>query len=222
MFAKYCSRYFMWTCEIGTLIPLLKQAKWKPERLWNLPKVTETPCPRWPVMVNDWQRGLQNISHFNTSEHLHSHWVSTNLKVRGSFPWSTISLFFWNFMWIHTFNCMHEGVLNMKKTYHALKYLGDSDGTESACNAGDPGLMCGLGRFPGEGNGYPHQSSCLENFTDRGAWWVIIKRVPKSRTQMSDKHFHFIHFNMKKKNQSHPEISINRNMAVQRNMGDKH
>ena len=102
-------------------------------------------------------------------------------------------------MWIHTFNCMHEGVLNMKKTYHALKYLGDSDGTESACNAGDPGLMCGLGRFPGEGNGYPHQSSCLENFTDRGAWWVIIKQVPKSRTQMSDKHFHFIHFNMKKK-----------------------
>ena len=79
---------------------------------------------------------------------------------------------------------------NMKKIYHALKYL-------------DPGLICGSGRFPGEGNGNPHQSSCLENFMDRGAWWVIIKRVPKSRTQMSDKHFHFIHFNMKKKKISH-------------------
>ena len=107
----------------------------------------------------------------------------------------------------HSTVCMRE-VLNMKKIYPALKYL-------------DPGLICGSGRFPGEGNGNPHQSSCLENFMDRGAWWVIIKRVPKSRTQMSDKHFHFIHFNMKKKNQSHPEISINRNMAVQRNMGDK-
>ena len=39
----------------------------------------------------------------------------------------------------------------------------DSDGKESACNAGDPGLILGLGRSPGEGNGYPFQYSCLEN-----------------------------------------------------------
>ena len=32
---------------------------------------------------------------------------------------------------------------------------GGSDGKESACNAGDPGLIPGLGRLPGEGNGYP-------------------------------------------------------------------
>ena len=32
---------------------------------------------------------------------------------------------------------------------------------ESACNAGDPGLIPGSGRFPGEGNGYPLQYSCL-------------------------------------------------------------
>ena len=38
-----------------------------------------------------------------------------------------------------------------------------SDGKESACNAGDPGLIPGLGRFPGEGNRYPLQYSCLEN-----------------------------------------------------------
>ena len=36
---------------------------------------------------------------------------------------------------------------------------GSSDGKESACNAGDLGLMLGLGRFPGEGNGNPFQYS---------------------------------------------------------------
>ena len=36
------------------------------------------------------------------------------------------------------------------------------DGKESTCNAGDPGLIPGLGRSP-EGKGYPLQYSCLEN-----------------------------------------------------------
>ena len=40
---------------------------------------------------------------------------------------------------------------------------GGSDGKESACNAGDPGLILGLGRSPGGGHGNPHQYSCLEN-----------------------------------------------------------
>ena len=43
-------------------------------------------------------------------------------------------------------------------------------GEESACSAGDPGSIPGLGRFPGEGNGNPLQHSCLENPMDRGAW----------------------------------------------------
>ena len=37
---------------------------------------------------------------------------------------------------------------------------------------GDVGLIPGLGRSPGEGNGNPLQYSCLENPMDRGAWWV--------------------------------------------------
>ena len=45
-----------------------------------------------------------------------------------------------------------------------------SVGKESACNAGDPGLIPGSGRSPGEGNGNPLEYSCLENFMDRGAW----------------------------------------------------
>ena len=47
---------------------------------------------------------------------------------------------------------------------------GGSDGKESACNARNPGLMPGLGRSPGEGNGNPLQYPCLENPMDRGAW----------------------------------------------------
>ena len=39
-----------------------------------------------------------------------------------------------------------------------------SDGKESACNAGDPGLLPGSESSPGEGNGNPLQYSCLENF----------------------------------------------------------
>ena len=47
-------------------------------------------------------------------------------------------------------------------------FPGGSDGKESACNLGDIGLIPGLGRSPGEGNGCLLQYSCLENSTDRG------------------------------------------------------
>ena len=43
-----------------------------------------------------------------------------------------------------------------------MSFPGGSDGKESAWNAGDPGLVPGLGRSPGERNGYPLQYSCLE------------------------------------------------------------
>ena len=57
---------------------------------------------------------------------------------------------------------------------------------ESACNAGDPGSIPGLGRSPREGNRNPFQYSCLENSMDRGAWWVTDHEVPKSGTGLSD------------------------------------
>ena len=49
---------------------------------------------------------------------------------------------------------------------------GGSDGKESVCKAGDLGLIPGLERPPGEGNGDPLQDSCLENPMDGGAWWT--------------------------------------------------
>ena len=47
--------------------------------------------------------------------------------------------------------------------------LGGPNGKEPACNVGELGLMPGLGRSPGEGNGNLLQYSCLESFMDRGA-----------------------------------------------------
>ena len=48
--------------------------------------------------------------------------------------------------------------------------MGGSEVKASAWNAGDSGLIPGLGRFPGEGNGNPLQYSCLENPKEGGAW----------------------------------------------------
>ena len=58
--------------------------------------------------------------------------------------------------------------------YHLVQltcgFPGSSDSKESACNAGDPGSIPGLGRSPGEENSNPLQYSCLENPMNRGAW----------------------------------------------------
>ena len=61
-------------------------------------------------------------------------------------------------------------------------FPGGSDGKEPACNSGDPALISGLGRVPGEGNGYSLQYSCLGNPMDRGAWWAIAHGLQKTQT----------------------------------------
>ena len=60
-------------------------------------------------------------------------------------------------------------------------------------DARDMGSISGLGRSPGEGDGAPLQSSCLENPMDGGAWCAAVHGVVKSRTQPSDFTFTF-HF----------------------------
>ena len=52
--------------------------------------------------------------------------------------------------------------------YIYIGFPSNSVGKESACNAGDPGSICGSGRSPGEGNGHPPQYSCLGKSMDRG------------------------------------------------------
>ena len=63
-------------------------------------------------------------------------------------------------------------------------FLHSSVGKESACHAGDPSLIPGLGRLPGEENGNPLQYSCLGNPMDRGAWQAIVHGVTKSQTRL--------------------------------------
>ena len=58
-------------------------------------------------------------------------------------------------------------------------FLGGSDGKESACIAGNPGLILELERSPGERNGYPLQYCCLGNPVDRDAQWATVLGVPK-------------------------------------------
>ena len=74
-------------------------------------------------------------------------------------------------------------------------FSGGSDSKESACNAGNAGLIPRSRRSPGEGNGNPLQYSCLENCMDIGAWWATVHGVAKeldttatARVQMCRRH----------------------------------
>ena len=67
-------------------------------------------------------------------------------------------------------------------TMKSLYFPAGSDGKESACNVGDLGSIPGSGRPPGGGHGNPLQYSCLENPTDRGAWWATVHGVTESQT----------------------------------------
>ena len=79
---------------------------------------------------------------------------------------------------------------NIRFSRYGNGFPGGSDGKESACNAGDPGLIPGWRRSPGEKNSYPLQYSCLENPTDRGAWQTTVHGVTKSWTRLSNLHKH--------------------------------
>ena len=67
---------------------------------------------------------------------------------------------------------------------------------------GEPGSISGLGRSPGEGNGYPVQYSCLGNSMACGAWWAAVHGVTKSWTELSDCHFHVLHSQQTSQSQS--------------------
>ena len=69
----------------------------------------------------------------------------------------------------------------------ASGFLGGSVVKNSPANGGDVDSIPELGRAPGERNGYPLQYSCLENPTDRGAWWATVHGVAKTQTILSEK-----------------------------------
>ena len=72
-------------------------------------------------------------------------------------------------------------------SYSTSGYLSEglpcsSNGKQPACDAGDQGLIPGLGSSSGEGNGNPLQYSCQENPIDREAWRATVHGVAKSQT----------------------------------------
>ena len=83
-------------------------------------------------------------------------------------------------------------LFNYIPVYAAIPCFNGSEVKASAYNVRDLGLIPGLGRSLGEGNGNPFQYSCLENPMDRGAWWV--HGVAKSWAQLSDFTFTFTMF----------------------------
>ena len=74
-------------------------------------------------------------------------------------------------------------VLSTQMTLSTL-LPGGSDSKDSACSAGDQGSIPEVGRSPGEGNGYPLQSPCLENSMDRGALQATVHGATKSWTRL--------------------------------------
>ena len=96
--------------------------------------------------------------------------------MQSHFLWKYFPLNFSIFRTLKTLNIIYWYVYN---NFGLARWL---SGKESACNAGDPGSVSGLGRSSGEGNGNPVQYSCQKNSMDRGAWWVTVHRVTKSRT----------------------------------------
>ena len=65
-------------------------------------------------------------------------------------------------------------------------FPGGSDDKEFACNAGDPGLIPGSGRFPGGSHGNTLQYPCLENPMDRGSWWTTVQGLQRVRCDWSN------------------------------------
>ena len=106
---------------------------------------------------------------------------------------SHVQLRSWVWFWMQWVTCLCDTqveVIQWSIRYVDLEvrsdFLGGSDGKEFACSSGDPGLIPGWGRSPGEGNGYPLQYSCLENPMGWGTSRVIVHGVTKSQTRLSD------------------------------------
>ena len=107
-------------------------------------------------------------------------------------------------LWWATETKIDQGSLNQSLTdgwdgksepqeWKRVGFPGGSEGQESACNARDLGSIPGLGRCRREGNGYPLQYSGLENSMD-----CTVHGVTKSQMWLSNLHFHFHEWKLKK------------------------
>ena len=107
------------------------------------------------------------------------------------FPRFHLHVLIYNVCFSLSYFTLYEKFKQFCTTHHMSHHFpGSSDGKESACNEGDPGLIPQSGKSPGEGSGNPLQYSCLENPMDRGTWWASVHGVMKSQTWLSSFHFH--------------------------------
>ena len=81
--------------------------------------------------------------------------------------------------------------MKFSKLVYTSHLTSGSDAKQPAHNAGDPGLIPGSGRPPGESNGSTFQYSCLENPMDGGAWRATVRGAVKSRTRLATNTFRF-------------------------------
>ena len=89
--------------------------------------------------------------------------------------------FFWSFcIFCPYFRQLHITQLFLVPYGLSVGFPGDSMVKDSACNAGDRGLIPGLGRSPGGGHSNPLWYSCLDDHMDRGAWQV--HRIAQNQT----------------------------------------
>ena len=106
---------------------------------------------------------------------------------------------------IWTFVSKVMSLLFNKLSMFVMGFPSSSVGKESACNAEDLGLIPGLGRYPGEGNGKPLLYSCLENPIYRGAWQATVHGGLKE-SDMTD--FTLFSGYLKKKNNAREHSNI--------------
>ena len=97
-------------------------------------------------------------------------------------------------MWISLLFCLlycRNLEVNLQNLSEYACIPGGSDCKESSCNAGDLGLIPGLGWSPTEGNCNTLQYSCLENSMDRGARWATVHGVRRIRHNRNSLSLHF-------------------------------
>ena len=124
---------------------------------------------RWLVSGFRLVKKDKSLEEVTTQENSYPYWTDT-MSLNGFLIW-------WWWTSIPCGPCSEMPYNELPLLIDCTGFPGGSDSKESACNAGDPGVIPGLGRPPGEGNNYPLEYSCLENSMERGDWWATVHRV---------------------------------------------
>ena len=144
----------------------------------HLPSNNSTSIPSLSILIGKGWLSSKNeksmLSYIAKERLMIKQYFILQFNIYGYFQCSVTVFYFINFkQWIFSH------IIRTKKIFEDTASFspGASDDKESACSVGDLGLNIGLGRSPGERNGYPLQYCCRENSMDRGAWWATVHGV---------------------------------------------